>query len=66
MRPPWPVYAASHGVQSSLTIERLCRRGAGYCDIVYAHAPNHTVIARFRRRHIDSPQTVLGTLSRSG
>src|SRR5438874_11280674 len=46
------IYAYSHGVRSSRAIERLCGRDAGYRFIVGAHVPDHTVIARFRRRHV--------------
>ena len=45
------IYAYSHGVRSSRVIERLCERDAGYRFIVGADVPDHTVIARFRRRH---------------
>jgi transposase len=47
------IYAYSHGVQSSRVIERLCRRDAGYRFIVSDGVPDHTVIARFRQRHVD-------------
>ncbi len=46
------IYAYSHGVRSSRAIERLCGRDAGYRFIVAEHVPDHTVIARFRRRHV--------------
>jgi transposase len=46
------VYAYSHGVRSSRVIERLCRRDAGYRFIVGDEVPDHTVIARFRQRHV--------------
>ena len=45
------IYAYGHGVRSSRVIERLCRRDAGYRFIVGDDVPDHTVIARFRRRH---------------
>jgi transposase len=45
------IYAYSHGVRSSRAIERLCGRDAGYRFIVGEHVPDHTVVARFRRRH---------------
>jgi transposase len=45
------IYAYSQGVRSSRKIERLCERDAGYRFIVGAEVPDHTVIARFRRRH---------------
>ena len=47
------IYAYSHGVRSSRAIERLCGRDAGYRFIVGEHAPDHSVIARFRRRHVE-------------
>lgn len=46
------IYAYSHGVRSSRVIERLCRRDAGYRFIVGEEVPDHTVIARFRQRHV--------------
>lgn len=58
------IYAYSHGVKSSRAIERLCRRDAGYRYIVSEHVPDHTVIARFRRRHIDRLQAVFATVLR--
>jgi transposase len=58
------IYAYSHGVKSSRAIERLCRRDAGYRYIVCAHVPDHTVIARFRRRHVDKLQAVFATVLR--
>lgn len=58
------IYAYSHGVKSSRAIERLCRRDAGYRYIVAEHVPDHTVIARFRRRHIDRLQAVFATVLR--
>ena len=45
------IYAYSQGVRSSRKIERLCERDAGYRFIVGEQVPDHTVIARFRRRH---------------
>jgi len=47
------IYACSHGVRSSRAIERLCGRDAGYRFIVGAEVPDHTVIARFRQRHVE-------------
>jgi transposase len=58
------IYAYSHGVKSSRAIERLCRRDAGYRYIVGEHVPDHSVIARFRRRHIASLQAVFATVLR--
>ena len=52
------IYAYSHGVRSSRAIERLCQRDAGYRFIVGDGVPDHTVIARFRRRHTDRMQAV--------
>jgi transposase len=58
------IHAHSHGVKSSRAIERLCRRDAGYRSIVCEHVPDHTVIARFRRRHIERLQAVFATVLR--
>ena len=58
------IYAYSHGVKSSRAIERLCRRDAGYRYIVCEHVPDHTVIARFRRRHADRLRAVFATVLR--
>lgn len=58
------ICACSHGVKSSRAIERPCRRGAGYRYIVCGHVPDHTVIARFRRRHIDGLQSVFAAVLR--
>jgi transposase len=52
------IYAYSHGVRSSRAIERLCGRDAGYRFIVAEHQPGHTVIARFRRRHVERLETI--------
>ena len=46
------ISAYSHGVRSSRAIERLCGRDAGYRFIVGDAVPDHTVIARFRQRHV--------------
>jgi transposase len=52
------IYAYSHGVRSSRAVERLCGRDAGYRFIVAEHQPDHTVIARFRRRHVERLEAV--------
>ena len=52
------IYAYSHGVRSSRAIERLCGRDAGYRFIVGKHVPDHTVIARFRRRQVEQLEAV--------
>lgn len=49
------IYAYSHGVRSSRAIERLCRRDAGYRFIVGDDVPDHSVIARFRRKRRPRP-----------
>jgi transposase len=46
------IYAYAHGIRSSRVIERLCGRDAGYRFIVGGAVPDHTVIARFRQRHV--------------
>jgi transposase len=45
------IYAYSNKVRSSRKIEQLCRRDAGFRLIVGDAVPDHSVIARFRRRH---------------
>jgi len=52
------IYAYSHGVRSSRAIERLCGRDAGYRFIVGEHVPDHTVIARFRHRHVERLEAI--------
>src|SRR5213075_1481781 len=52
------LYAYSHGVRSSRVIERLCGRDAGYRFIVGDAIPDHTVIARFRQRHVGEMKSV--------
>jgi transposase len=52
------IYAYSQGIRSSRAIERLCGRDAGYRFIVGDAIPDHTVIARFRQRHVAEMQTV--------
>ena len=57
------IYAYSQGVRSSRAIERLCHRDAGYRFIVGDAIPDHTVIARFRQRHVtEMKQVFLGVL----
>ena len=53
---PWMMvaillYAYANGQRSSRKIERLCERDAGFRMIVGAEVPDHSVIARFRKRH---------------
>jgi len=52
------ITAYSNGVRSSRAIERLCRRDVGYRFIVGDDVPDHTVIARFRRRHAERMKSV--------
>jgi transposase len=52
------IYAYAHGTRSSRAIERLCGRDAGFRFIVGSAVPDHTVIARFRRRHVDLMRAV--------
>src|SRR3954451_11282987 len=52
------IYAYAHGTRSSRAIERLCGRDAGFRFIVGDAVPDHTVIARFRRRHVDRMRAV--------
>lgn len=53
---PWMMvcvllYAYANGHRSSRKIERLCERDAGFRMIVGDEVPDHSVIARFRKRH---------------
>jgi len=53
---PWMLvcvllYAYANGQRSSRKIERLCERDAGFRMIVGSEVPDHSVIARFRKRH---------------
>src|SRR5215211_766019 len=52
------IHAYAHGTRSSRAIERLCGRDAGFRSIVGGAVPDHTVIARFRRRHVDRMRAV--------
>src|SRR3954449_6481623 len=52
------IYAYAHGTRSSRAIERLCGRDAGFRFIVGDAIPDHTAIARFRRRHVDRMRAV--------
>jgi len=52
------IYAYSHGIRSSRVIERLCGRDVGYRFIVGAAVPDHSVIARFRQRHVERMKAV--------
>jgi len=45
------IYAYANGHRSSRRIKRLCERDAGFRMIVGDEAPDHSVIARFRKRH---------------
>ncbi|MFD0386570.1 transposase [Tistrella bauzanensis] len=45
------IYAYANGHRSSRKIERLCERDAGFRMIVGDEVPDHSVIARFRKRH---------------
>lgn len=56
------LYAYSHGIRSSRVIERRCGRDAGFRFIVGAEVPDHTVIARFRRRHAERMKAVFLTV----
>ena len=52
------VYAYANGQRSSRKIERLCERDAGFRTIVCAEVPDHSVIARFRKRHQGDLETL--------
>ena len=45
------IYAMAHGVSSSRQIERLCGTDVAFRIICASDAPDHTVLARFRRDH---------------
>lgn len=60
---PWMMvavllYAYANGQRSSRKIERLCGRDAGFRMIVGAEIPDHSVIARFRKRHRGDLETL--------
>jgi len=60
---PWMMvaillYAYANGQRSSRKIERLCERDAGFRMIVGAEVPDHSVIARFRKRHRGDLETL--------
>jgi transposase len=52
------LHAYSHGIRSSRAIERRCGREAGFRFIIGAEVPDHTVIARCRRRHAERMKAV--------
>jgi hypothetical protein len=52
------IYAYANGHRSSRKVERLCWRDVGFRMIVGDHVPDHSVIARFRRRHAERVQVV--------
>ncbi len=60
---PWMMvaillYAYANGQRSSRKIERLCERDAGFRMIVGTEVPDHSVIARFRKRHRGGLETL--------
>ena len=52
------IYAYCNKLRSSRKIEQLCRRDAGFRLIVGDAVPDHSVIARFRRRHAADMQAL--------
>jgi transposase len=48
------LYAYCHGVQSSRRVEEACHSDVAFRVITANEQPDHTTIARFRRRHVDS------------
>ena len=52
------IYAYANGHRSSRKVERLCWRDVGFRMIVGDHVPDHSVLARFRRRHAERVQVV--------
>ena len=53
------IYAYANGHRSSRKVERLCWRDVGFRMIVGDQVPDHSVIARFRRRHAERVEAVL-------
>jgi hypothetical protein len=52
------IYAYSFGCRSSRRIEAACERDVGFRFIVGNQIPDHTVIARFRKRHVADMETL--------
>lgn len=50
------LYAYCHGVRSSRRIEQACHSDVAFRVITANVAPDHTTIARFRRRHLEALQ----------
>ena len=48
------IYAYADGVHSSRQIERLCHTDVAFRVLCAQDAPDHSVIARFRKTHIDA------------
>lgn len=48
------LYAYCSGVQSSRRIEQACQSDVAFRVITANEQPDHTTIARFRRRHVDA------------
>lgn len=48
------LYAYCHGVQSSRRIERACHSDVAFRVITANEQPDHTTVARFRRRHLEA------------
>jgi transposase len=64
------LYAYSCGCRSSRVIERRCHEDVAYRVITANHAPDHTTIAEFRKRHMSALaglfNEVLGVVSGGG
>jgi transposase len=56
------VYAMAHGESSSRRMERLCHTDVAFRVICAQDAPDHTVLARFRKNH---QQALTGLLTES-
>lgn len=56
------VYAMAHGVSSSRRMERLCATDVAFRVICAQDVPDHTVLARFRKKHQDA---LAGLLTKS-
>lgn len=48
------VYAMAHGESSSRQIERLCHTDVAFRIICASDVPDHTVLARFRKNHVQA------------
>ena len=54
------LYSYCLGKRSSRRIERLCERDVGYRVITANQVPDHTTVARFRKRHREGLEKLFG------